>query len=237
MPYSVYPTGDDVLKFLEQAGLSAINNAARIPLLQSCQDAADAAQSEWEQRTQWYPFLSTGNAAETRIFDGPGANVLDLQAGLLALASVMVGSFSLPLIAAGGAPALVSPRPANALNKGRPYTALAFGPVSPMSGLSPGFFDPGLLDSGYLSFIPAIRGLVTVVGTWGKMSTVPGDVFRALSAAAAGMLWPELQSLRTGGVLSVKDETLQVQFQDVIKQPFGTKFDELAQYHRRLTLG
>ena len=148
-----------------------------------------------------------------------------------------VGSFSFPLPAPSGGIALVTPKPANSPAKNRPYTSLAFGPAGSFGGMGLGYLDSALIASGYLSFIPAIRNLISVTGLWGKFSAVPSDVFRAITVAGAALLWPELQSGRNSGVASVKDETMQVQFLAAAESPFGAKFEELAQFHRRIGLG
>jgi hypothetical protein len=187
MAHAAYPTADDVLAFLEGAGLT-VSDA----LQDFLEDAAEAGQREFERRTGIKPFLA-GTAA-TRYLDPPTrSRELVLPVPLAALTSVTYQPT--------GSTATVytlntdySAYPRNYAVEGVPITRLRFATNR--------WLDP-------LSI--AFRGSLAILGQWGYATTIPSDAWLAMCALGAMHLSPQLgQALRNGLVRwSEKDRSEQ----------------------------
>lgn len=145
----VYPVGNDLSNYLKSL---AVFNPAKFATAMSLikpDDKAAAAATEWEERTCWFPFLSSGIVTE-RFFDPPGPSQrarqtrtmggyrsLRLRCGILSLTSIHVGytnAFAGTLLTEHSDFELTdSLGNYDAPERGRPYARVEF--ASPMYGL------------------------------------------------------------------------------------------------------
>jgi hypothetical protein len=161
--------GGELEAFLQGAGLISAPRVSPETLL-DLEGALASAQEAFEARVNWRPFLQ-GGADSTRFFDAPKSRLLDLQGGLLSVASVTVS---------GVAQVVNSDyflMPENASLRGLPSTYLEFS---------------RLLVGG--------RRAVAVTGRWGRVSTLPEDARQAVLAKASVFLAPQLQGYRSQGL-------------------------------------
>ncbi len=182
---TAYPDGVSLQKFLGNLGLD-------LPPDLDLDVKVEDASAEWESRTGWGPYLSTGQVT-TRLFDPPRqGRSLYLQGGLLSLTSLAVGVVPGPdgSYADSGASAgtLLTPnlnfylRPQNAAVRGLAVTEVEF-----------------------LSRLGGVPQSVAVAGVWGRSLLVPGDVWQAVLQKAALDCLPELGISLTGGLVKIED--------------------------------
>ena len=191
--YPAYPAGTDLAAFLAATGLA-------VPPAISLQAKCDAAVAEWEERTGWRPYLTadTPQSPSTRLFDPPGpaassgrasagrgGRILYFQGGLISLNSLSVGVVPDQTGAYGGpgaqGTALVSNlnfylRPQNAPARGLAYTEAEF--IYPVAG---------------------VPQSVAIVGVWGRVAALPGDVWQGVLERAAALCAAELSLSISGG--------------------------------------
>jgi hypothetical protein len=187
MPYTTYPTGQDMTRFFETLPVTVSDDLDADALI------ADAV-AEWETRTGWYPYLSTGQA-QTRLFDPPReGRVLSLEGGLLSLSSLAIGvipdqtgSYQDGVGTAGTV--LVNNlnfylAPRNAAVRGQAFTEVEF-----------------------LSRVRGVPQSVGVTGVWGRVPEVPDDVWRVILGYGAFLAVPEMGLSATNGLVKVDDVT------------------------------
>jgi hypothetical protein len=168
MSRPAYPTPAEFVAAFADSGLSDV-----LPV--DIGDALVIAQVNWETETDWGPYLSTGIAFE-RSFDAPGpirpvrglgrvggGTRLALKSGLLSFESLSINGIEMTL----GRDFFLEP--ANALSEGLPVTAIRF--TRPIYSVQQG---------------------VKVKGTWGAVTELPDDVWRAVLLRAA---WEERASI------------------------------------------
>lgn len=152
--YTRYPNGVDVIANIIGGGYypSDVQQAAVAD--SRAELAAQAVAAEFERRVGWEPFLAGATATERVFVATNGGGLLDIDGGLI----------STPTLTVGGT-AYDSTRfqtvPLNALSKGRAITGLQF--------------YSGLYSASSYSFVPQIK----VTGRWGRVATVPADVWNA----------------------------------------------------------
>lgn len=182
MTHAAYPAEDDLAALIESAGLT-------VPPLLDLQSKLDGAVAEWEARTGWQPYLSTGES-ERRLFDPPAAGrSLYLQGGLLSLTSLAVGVVPDPTGAYGAVSGSVLVnnlnfylRPQNAIARGLAITEVEF-----------------------LSRVRGVPQSVAITGVWGRVLAVPGDVWQTLLKMAALSCAPELALSISRGLAEVRE--------------------------------
>lgn len=127
--------------------------------------AINAAIAEFQERTGWFPFLADYAAMnESRFFDATdGLGILQLDGGLQQLSFIKVRGTLLTLNSDCWL------RPSNAPGRERPYTELLL--RYPVQGGS----------------VRAEPNIIEVCGQWGRVGTVPSDVWYALLRYAAVM--------------------------------------------------
>ncbi len=166
MPYSIYPTEADLASRLKADGVSPETIAAFQDggmLL----DATQSAVSDWEDATNWHPYLAGSPAP--RLFDAPlsvsgGRNVpgsrVDLDAPLLSLMSVACGG----RVLTADRDFFAAPRNAPAADK--PYL--------------------------WITFAVPPAGSVVITGRWGRVAVIPDNVWDAIISQAHNFLAPDL---------------------------------------------
>ena len=152
--FTRYPNGADVVNNLI-GGNYYPSDATQAAVTDSRAElAAQAVAAEFERRVGWEPFLAGATATERVFVATDGGGLLDIEGGLI----------SAPTLNVGGT-AYDSTRfqtvPLNALSKGRAITGLQF--------------YSGLYSASNYSFVPQIK----VTGRWGRVATVPADVWNA----------------------------------------------------------
>lgn len=189
MPYPTYPLADDLQAFLGTPGLD-------IPPTLDLASKVESAIDEWEERTGWGPYLSTGQP-EMRLFDPPcHSKSLYLQSGLLSLTSLKVGVVPRAdgSYAPGSGTLLINNRnfyahPKNAAVRGLVATEIEF--LSPVRG---------------------VPQSIAITGVWGRVLQVPGDVWQAVLQKAAALCAPELAVGISGGVYERREGDEMVRF-------------------------
>ena len=184
-----YPNVLDVQAVLYAAGLISNPPSEQqhyLPILQHIEGAI----AQFETDCGWRPFLGTA-VAHARRFDPPGLDqqsagrayvrggqrILDLRAGLLTLTSLYTG---VSTSSAGSALTVNESfflRPTEAAYSYLPYTEIEFG-----------FRMQGAPNS------------ISVTGTWGRMNSVPSDVWVAIAQKAAAGALPTFAVAKTGGL-------------------------------------
>jgi hypothetical protein len=195
--YDQWPTGLDVRAWLTGAGLLADLPAAALAAL-DFEAAAQAAVSEFEHRTGYAPFLSTG-VVETRYFDRPDGNRLLLRGGLLSFTGVDAeGEPETGGLTVGGQAYTAGTHyillPQNAPALRRPYTSVRF--------FSHNYQDAGIYGNWGPSFSTSVSSYqlwqVAVTGVWGYGAALPADVWEGIRQKAAGLIFPQVRAAGTG---------------------------------------
>lgn len=179
-----WPTVEQFTNYLKASGMVGLTLTAAQELL-DLSGALTAAVERWEEMTHYWPFLSTGNANETRYFEGPNGYILDIDGGLITFTSLSSGL----VYEAGGTNSLsagtartnyqdIRLHPTNAAAKGKPWTTIELG------------WSPN-------------GGLIAVTGEWGYCNdaNLPESARRAVMAIAADWLMPQISMLMSNGAL------------------------------------
>lgn len=164
-----WPDASDILLYANNSGIAVTNSDIAV-----AERSVHGIVAEFERRTRWYPFLSTGED-ETRLFDAPFGEILDLDAGLISASSLAVAGQAYE----AGVNYWLQPN--NASQQGRPYTVIDFNPMR-----ENGYFrqygqygyGPGML------FYGAGRQTISITGIWGYALAVPFDVAQAVIGKA-----------------------------------------------------
>jgi hypothetical protein len=192
--YTQYPQSADIQAIYAATGLV-------IGSTPDYASAALAAAIEWESRVGWYPYLAAGSPS-LRHFDPPssgpkagrlssveGGKELDLDGGLVSIPTINIG-----VIPGFSGTALVVDlqfymQPNNALANGLAYT--------------------------YVNFLTAVRGVpksIGITGLWGRVTTVPADVWRVIQQRAASLVAPEIQTQISRGRVEAKTADMDYRF-------------------------
>jgi len=225
-----YPDANELVSFLLAAGM-AVDAPPCGPVYLAAINALGSAVAEWEERTCWQPFLSSGQDS-ARVFDGPGAEILDLDGGLLSLTSLTISG------TAYTQNQQFTLGPQDAAARGRPFTYLDFGlPAYSQGG---GY---GLLSGGFLGFVPMGRRSIAVVGQWGRCNALPGDARQAVLTRAAEMLYPQRVAAMTGVVSQTQTaDGTSIKFRGGEFNPFSgdkggaVSFAAVVERYRRLAM-
>lgn len=163
--YNRYPMATDVITMLKGANVWPSDSEENDANEFQAEAAINSAVSEFEERTGWYPFLvDYSSPNESRLFDSTDdCGVLQLNAGIIDLVSVKVRGTALVLNTNCWL------RPSNAPSRKKPYTEIQ------------------LQNSVQGGSVYAQPNLIEVTGMWGRVGTVPSDVWYALLRYAAVM--------------------------------------------------
>lgn len=166
--YSQSPSAEHVEILLRAANYWPTDNDQIDGALLQAQINIAGAVAQFERRTGWHPFVSSGVISEIRRFSATDPyGVLDLRGGLLTLTSLTIG---------GSARTInenVWALPANASNITEPYTQLQiYGSYGHLNG----YVKPNQ---------------IVVTGEWGRFRLWPADAWQAVLREAA------LQTLTT----------------------------------------
>lgn len=158
-----------------------------------------AAQSEFERRVGWCPFLADGTATP-HTMDAEMFPALDLVAasgtGAFGITGINVaGSDFIYGLQEDGTQANVFGYPQNANACGRPVTTLRF---------YPGYYFGAGSWAG--------KQRVTVTAQWGRVLTLPADVKIAVMQYGAGLLLPSIMLARTQGGQKVREGDEEIDF-------------------------
>jgi hypothetical protein len=202
--YTQYPMGFDVQELLSTTGLTLATNL-------DFDGVAAAAAADWDTATQWFPYLAAGEPA-TRWYDPPGAGpeagrttsyrggrILSLETGIVSMAydGLSIGALK-PIDGTpqqGGAGTVLTMnlhyflRPQNAVAKGLAYTEIEF--LTPIRGLPQS---------------------IAVTATFGRVTVMPANVWKAIQRYAAAKLAPELGLTISGGVATFKEGDEETKF-------------------------
>jgi len=221
-----YPQAADLESYLRALGiLTDVQMAALLSFL-SLEEATAAARSEWESETGWRPFLADASPV-TRYYDPQGPNFrphtvgggyrLDLEAGLIALTSVIVD-----VDAESPGTTLVSGEdfwldPYNAAVMGLPYTAVLF--VVRRWGA---------------------RRSIAVTGRFGFAETLPDDVWQCVLQKSAAVTFAALRERASAGLVEWKEadvsERYGENFLESSRRAWEEAFRRAAGRYRRVTL-
>lgn len=172
MARTAYPTNKDLEQALKSAGFTSIPEPARLNAL------VNAAITQFERRTGWLPFLSSGTTT-SRVFDpsivipfssygNPGSSIIRLDQGLLNLEYVKVNGAT------------------RALNQDFYLYPSNRSPIVQIQFLFPVI---GLPQS------------IEVNGTWGYSTTIPDDAWLAILRIAMIEVASEYLVNITGGLI------------------------------------
>jgi len=205
MPRSAYPAAEDLAALLAATGLTvpdALDFEAKVA------DAKD----EWEQRTDWLPYLA-GAEDSARAFDPPGyawggggGHTMNLGAGLVSLTSVTIDSaadWTTNGVLTRGTDFVLLP--SNATAQKRPYTSIRF--ARPVYGGAES---------------------VVILGRWGRVAELEDNVWNSILGYAASLCAPELGLTISGGLVKMDDAT----YQSGGLGPLGT---EIVQWQPRFS--
>lgn len=182
------PTVEDLKEYLGAAGLYSSPPSA-IQSLLDLAGALEAAIGKWNDLTHYWPFVSTGDVNETRYFDPPNSNILDLDGGLLQLVALATeqqydaaANNSLSVGVTQQNLRDFRLKPLNAPAKGKPYTYMEIG-----------WYGYG------------VSGSIAVTGEWGfcTAANLPAGAKRGMLALAADLLMPQITMQLTRGGLSM----------------------------------
>lgn len=196
MPYDTMPDDEDLLNFVEQAGITppaGFDFAAK-------QNSANAT---FDRQTGWHPFVAVN---ETRVFDAPGPSgsrnvvavfrgggrFLDCQGGVLSVSNVLVN----------GTTTYVQDqdfflREANALQTGTVYTEIEF-----------------------RWMIAGLPNLLSITAEWGavRAGDIPDEVWEACLGYGFYLCYPQLSHFIAGGAGRVSDEKGSADFSSVLQK-------------------
>lgn len=188
-----WPTVAEFQVFLTAAGIMA-STPTDLQLLLDLDGALDAAVEEFNDRTRYWPFLSTGIDEARRFIGDPLApRYLDLNGGLLTLTSLITNvtyTNSAGTLETQTLNFRLCPR--DAVQRGRPYTYVEF------------LSDPAYVDDGE----------VLITGTWGftTAANLPDSARRAVMAIASITLLPQINQAATQGLLRWREGDVEKQF-------------------------
>ncbi len=152
--FTRYPNGGDVVANIIGGGYYPSDTTQAAVTDSRAELAAQAVAAEFERRVGWEPFLAGATATE-RVFNATDGNgLLDLEGGLISTPTLNVGGTAYDSTR-------FQTMPRNAISRGRAITSLQF--------------CSGLYSSSSYSFAPQIK----VTGQWGRVATVPPDVWNA----------------------------------------------------------
>lgn len=182
-----WPTIEEFSAYLASSGLIATTPTALQGFL-DLQGALDAGIEQWNERTHYWPFLSTGVTTEQRIFQPTGSDLIDLNGGLLTFTSLYTGKVyeSTNTLSTGNAQLQYQNfllKPTDAPQKVKPWTYLQIGF---------GFREVGLIG---------------ITAEWGfcTNANLPESARRAVMALGAIELLPQIeQQLRPGGLIQLQ---------------------------------
>ena len=149
--------------------------------------ALSSAQKQWERETGFTPFAAT---AQTRVYDAPTGNVLELSAGLVSLVSIEASDGRDMVINQDYS---LAPRSAPAY--GAPFTSINL--AWPMR-----FYQFGVMNT------------VSVKGLFGYALEVPDDVIEAILALAATKIVPT-RSSQVGAATATKQDDIELQYSSI----------------------
>lgn len=205
-----WPDAHDIRRYAENAGVRLTNFD-----LIATERAVHGAIAEFERRTGWLPFLSSGQD-ETRLFDTPMNSLLDLKGGLVSVTAVAVAG------TAYQAGVNFWMKPGNAPAQGRPYTAIDFNGLREYGYA--GMYDYNPINS---LFYPGTgHQSVSVTGRWGFCAAVPFDVAQAVIGRALGQALGFAGSRRSRGLQQWEEGGVSEKYAD---RPFGGLTDLLSQ--------
>jgi hypothetical protein len=175
-----YPTGQDILAYLEAASL-VVSTA----LSEQLDTAAEAGRLDFEQRTDRLPFLAGGTDV-TRRFDPPRGQRLWLKPDLAVLTSITYQP--------GGASA-------ETLTLDQDFSLLPFNAVTDEQPFEAVDFTPWRGFGAWASSYPQYRGSLRITGRWGYQTTLPENAWLAILAAGSLSLLPQLSFGLTSGLV------------------------------------
>lgn len=178
-----YPTGDDLQAFLVTAGMIAANTNEALDY----QSYVDAAVSQWEADTGYKPFLFNNNP-QTRTYDTPDGDILELGSGLLNIEQPEDFTMDGRTLVAGVDFDLF---PYNAGDNGKPWTAVRFRYP---------------LCSRY-----ANRANISLTAEFGYCAVLPADVVRAILSLGAFNIMPSISGA-TGTITQVRQDDVAISY-------------------------
>lgn len=251
---TAYPTADDLLNLLEQAGMKTLAGDAFETLISrvtaALQSYVQASIDEFEQRTGFLPFLAgtrdqdgnrvTTPTTTTRYYtpSGPernhhtfgtavvrgGGRMIEIDGGLLQVDSITTGL----TYDETGAPANGTARVVHRDCTLRPENALQMG-------------QPYEIIEFYAPLYGMARS-IRITGLFGYCSRLPEDVWQAILGGAAVQMQAQCGLVVTEGVSKVKlDNGIDVQFAgDALEthfKPWAAKFDRTVSRYLREDVG
>lgn len=219
--YSQYPDWQVVEDVLKSASYYPTSDEQIARARGIADDTAKAAIAEWENRTSYYPFLSTDATPETRILT---VNAKEFyQTGVLQLR--------------GG---IVDAETASIMINGQAVTADRYElmPANTQGGRKPHFwvrFYGSCGWGGYSVFRRPLR--ITVTGRWGYCTTLPGDVWEQLKQKATLQTLIEIENLQNLGSISVDGASKTLDVVGVIDQKtillnWSKDFDKYIEHYK-----
>lgn len=178
-----YPTGDELQAFLVTAGIIAPNTNEALDY----QGFVNAAISQWEADTGYVPFLFDNNP-QTRTYDTPDGDLLELGGGLLNIEQAEDFTMDGRTLVAGVDFDLF---PYNAGDNGRPWTAVRFRYP---------------LNSRY-----ANRANISLTGEFGYCASLPADVARAILSLAAINIVPSISGA-SGTITQIRQDDVTISY-------------------------
>ena len=195
-----WPDVAEFQQFLTASGLYGVLPSLTPTAIQQALDlqgALSAAIDDWNYRTRYWPFLSTGNSSEQRNFDPAIGGMVDFNGGLVTLTLFRTQvTYANPV----GVTRVLNRdfylRPSDAPNQNKPWTYATAG----LYGLTG-------IESGW-------QQSIAITGEWGFCTdaNLPSKARRAVMCLAASELMPQITlQLRQGGLdrISQGDETKQ----------------------------
>jgi hypothetical protein len=211
-----WPTTDELFRYLVGAGLNQFGQTQAQQML-DFQGALDGAVNIWNDRTHYWPFLSTASTSEERRFDPPNTGcLLDFNGGLVTFTSLTVDLTYAN--ASGSARVNVRDfwlRPADAAPRKKPWTY-------------------AIMRHLWASHEPQS---IAVVGEWGYCTdaNLPAAARTAVLAIAARQLLPQIQTqISRGGLIKLTegDSSKQWGFAELGQLWDGVVDRAVAQYAR-----
>lgn len=192
--------------------ITGIDLEVFLGVLQAAGDNADsldfdgavaAAAGEWESRTGFFPFVSSG-VPETRVFDGQWDNAIRFSGGLVSLSENGV-----TINGAIYAPTFYALKPNNAPVMGRPYRSVKFGRLQ--EGWLPVVNGPA--EDG-ITYLGGAQRVIGITGMWGfcTAATLPPSVKNAVLCRAAALISPQIALAITKGLYSARDMNFELRF-------------------------
>lgn len=246
MPRKTLPTSADLAMFLISTGLPNLVSLGQNQQLEGTYDTPSimaAAIAEWENRTFFHPFLTTG-VLEKREFDGQGRNEIEWSGGLcstLADGTPTVpidGSPSIYTLTINGsiyATNFYSYKPNIAPNIGKPYTRIKFGRLQdswlPVAN--------GPTEDG-ITFLGNAQRVIAITGYWGYGFLVPDDAWLAMIQYGASLLMQQIGMGVHQGLTSWTEagvtQAYNPKVYDGVQASWEANFNRTVQRYRRVSL-